>query len=569
VNVLPLLESEPRRFSLPVAAAAGAAVGFYSPASFRLALFAVSIFLASFGQILGSQRQLADAKPDRAVYLRRLQALALALGMAAGLAISAIDAGRSATISTEAPSIQDASSEQPRLSPVWAEGRLSSDSTPAKNGFRSYPLAVERLGLSGKGVSAELSYPGGRGGELRVLARGGREVDSGSLIRVQGRFAGPSAPMAARGPEPSAAKPVSATALSGTAALFARPGDILVLDRGSALTRARSSAREACRRALGRIGTRSAGLYQALILGVRDSLAPDEAEAFKSAGCSHILALSGEHLSVLAVLAVAALRSLIGPVRARLGGAIVAGLFMWIAGPGPSLLRAVIMAWIGAAALALDRPQGQLGALGLAFLVMLPLDPAGARSLSFTLSFLAVWGLAVLGPRFSFLLGGVLPPTLRDSASASMAAQAAVSPLLALGFGYLQFAGIPASMAAGPLVTAMMWWGMGTGLVCSLLPCALPAVLPLSDFLYDLLLGVMRAAASCPQLPLPSIPVRLAASAAVAALAALVYARPYAEYRAAGRKRFLARLRFAPGPAGPPPGGGPRHVQALRPELPR
>jgi ComEC/Rec2-related protein len=561
VRLLSLLESEPRRFSLPVAAAAGAAVGFYLPTSFRLTLFVVSILIASFGQALGSSGRIAGAKPCWVFGLRRMQALSLALGMAAGIAISAIDEGRGATFSAEAP-IETAA---PRLAPDWAEGRLGSDSTPAKNGFRSYPLSVERLGLSGKGVSAELSYPGGRGGELRVLARGGREVDSGSLVRVQGRFAAPAA-----APQTAALATPAAASLSRPrdAALFARPDDILVLDRGSALTRARSSAREACRRALGRVGTRSAGLYQALILGVRDSLAPDEAEAFKSAGCSHILALSGEHLSVLALLAIAALKGLIGPVRARLGGAIVAGLFMWIAGPGPSLLRAVIMAWIGAAALVLDRPQSQLGALALAFLVMLPLDPAGARSLSFTLSFLAVWGLAVLGPRFSFCLGGVLPPILRDSASASISAQAAVSPLLALGFGYLQFAGIPASMAAGPLVTAMMWWGMGAGLACSFLPFALPAVLPLSDFLYDLLLGVMRAAASCPQLPLPSLPARLAASAAVAALAALVYARPYAEYRSAERERFPARLRFAPVPAGPPPGGGPRHVQTLRPELP-
>ena len=339
------------------------------------------------------------------------------------------------------------------------------------------------------------------------------------------------------------------------------------MDRGGAVDRARSAVREACRQALARIGKRSSGLMQALILGVRDSLAPEEAEVFKAAGCSHILALSGEHLSVLAVLAIAALKPLCGPIRARLGGAALASLFMWVAGPGPSLVRAVLMVWIGAIALALDRPQSWLDSLALAFVAMVPIDPSGARSLSFTLSYLAVWGLAVLGPRFIFLLGRVLPPFLRESAAASLAAQAAVSPVLAFSFGYLQFAGILASMAAAPIVTAMMWWGMGSGLLCSFAPWAAPIAVPVSDFLYSLLIGIMGAAASAPTLPLPSFASQVAASFAVAGLAALVYARPYAEYRA-GRAPRLSRLRLAPSPASPPGLGRPGHVQALRPEFP-
>jgi competence protein ComEC len=336
----------------------------------------------------------------------------------------------------------------------------------------------------------------------------------------------------------------------------------MVLDRGSGLDKARSTALDVCRKALARIGERSAGIMQALILGVRDSLAPGEAETFKAAGCSHILALSGEHLSVLAVLAISALKPLFGPIRAKFGGAVLASLFMWIVGPGPSLLRAVLMVWIGAIALALDRPQTWLTSLSLAFLATVPIDPAGARSLSFTLSYLAVWGLAVLGPRFSFVLGRVLPPFLRKSASASLAAQAAVWPLLAFVFGYLQFAGIPASMAAGPLVTAIMWWGMAAGLLCAFLPFAIPFVLPVSDFLYDVLIGIMRAASAFPVVPLPSTLSRIFASVAVVAFAALVYARPHVEYRAA-----LAQLRLAAGLAGPTGIGGPGHVQAVRPEL--
>jgi competence protein ComEC len=471
-----------------------------------------------------------------------MRLFALGLGLVSGAAIAWNEAGSS--------NIDPASAEVDRspntLSVVWLEGRLIADSSPAKNGFRSYLVRVERMGLSGGSLSAELSFPRRFSrASIRILARAGAEVDAGALVRVRGRLRLGGTPGGPSG-----------------AAFFAQSRDILIVDHGGRLDRARSAAREACRLALARIGKKSAGLLQALILGVRDSLAPEESEAFKAAGCSHILALSGEHLSVLAVLAIAALRPLVGPLRARFGGAILASLFMWIAGAGPSLLRSVLMVWIGALALGLDRPQDWLGVLALSFLLMVSLDPESARSLSFTLSYLAVLGLAVLGARFSFALGRILPPFLCESASAALAAQAAVWPLLAFSFGYLQLAGIPASMAAGPIVTATMWWGMGAGLLGSIFPFTAKFAIPVSDFLYSLLMGIMNAAAAAPIISLPSILSQAAASLAVVGIAALVYARPYAEYRAS-----LSRLRLSPSPAVPSRGRGPGHVQAFRPEL--
>jgi competence protein ComEC len=533
------LFSEPRRFSPPVSAAFGMALSFYPGVGFICWALAMAVFVASFGTAIG---QLGG----RAVRLRRMQALAAAMGLVAGTSLAWYEGGfaTAGAPETDAPGTgASMSMALVRTAPSWAEGRLSTDSRPARNGFRSYALGIERLGLAGRGVSAELSFPGKPCRQtLRVLARGGRAIDAGSLIRARGSLSD--------GAERSV--------------LFAQSRDIAVIDRGDRIDRARSAIRDACRRALARIGKRSAGLLQALILGVMDSLAPEEAEAFKAAGCSHILALSGEHLSVLAILSIAALKPLFGPIRARFGGAILACLFMWIAGPGPSLARAVLMTWIGAVTLAIDRPQASLSSLALAFLVMLPFDPTGSRSLGFTLSFAAVWGLAVLGPRFSFLLGRRLPPFLRQPASISLAAQTAVSPLLAFSFGYLQFAGIFASMAAGPIVMVLMWWGIGSGLVCSLFPFAAPFAIPVSDFLYLLLMGIMNTAADLPRLLLSSYLQRGIASAAVAGLAALVYARPHAEYRS-----WLTRLRLSPGPSGPSRGGGPGSVQALRPELPR
>jgi ComEC/Rec2-related protein len=500
------LAAEPKRFSPPVAAAVGTAIGFYPLCIPSSAALAAALLVVSFGIAL-------RLFGGRGAALNGFFIITLGTGMAAGIMASAVEKGR-AQPNAEGPE----SSSGAALSLRWIEGRLISDSTPAKHGFRVYALRVDRLGLSGAAVESELDFPDpGTGPVYRILVRNGDAFDCGVRLRASGR----------RGDD---------------GALFVQPRDIQLLDRGGPLDRLRGRVRSACRSALARVGSVSAGLLEALILGVRDSLSPGEAEAFKAAGCSHILALSGEHLSVLAVISIAALTPLLGPIKAKLGGAVLATLFMWIAGAGPSLLRAVIAAWIGALAVVLDRPQSALTVLSITFTTMTIIDPGSARSLSFVLSYGAVWGLAVLGPRFEFLLGRHLPPFLRGPTSASLAAQTAVSPILALTFGCLQFAGIPATIAAGPLVTAMMWWGLTSALVCSLVPAATPLAVAVSDALYRALTAVIDTAAALPPLPLTSPASRLAGAAAIVLIGAAVYARPYAEYR-------LARLRLADGPA--------------------
>jgi competence protein ComEC len=534
VDILWRLGAAPRRIAAPMAAAVGLAAGFYPRPSPAAALLAAAIALAGTGLALRRLTRAIGASAEAAGRGFRawgLLFLACAIGMAAGVGLALDDEARSlfaasslfgassqgATMPAGEPAA--AAGSPGRLEPRSLEGELAADSSPVKNGFRSYLVAASRISLVGDLAQGEISFPGGSPASLRVLQRGGPAFDSG----VRARF------------EVRAAKAAASGGSGGAGgALFASSASLL--DPGGRLDRARSAARKACRAALSRAGRRSAGLLEALILGSREGLDAEVAEAFKAAGCSHILALSGQHLSVLAILVVAALRPLAGPRRARAFAALAATAFVWLAGPGPSLLRALIMAWLGALAMALDRPQGWLGILALCFIVALPADPGAARSLGFLLSYLAVWGLAALGPRFVHLLSPALPPPLCSAAAASLSAQAATSPLLAAAFGSLQLAGVLASMAAGPLVTALMWWGMGAGALCAMVPAASAVASPVSDLLYDLLVGVMRVAAAVPPIALPGGLARAAAAASVGAAAGIVYALPWIEYRRHGEQ---------------------------------
>ena len=84
------------------------------------------------------------------------------------------------------------------------------------------------------------------------------------------------------------------------------------------------------------------GLLLALLCGAREYTDIAIAENFKNAGLSHVLALSGMHLSMFSSIAVL-IGNKIG--RKKLTYAIriiVLILFVWFAGFSPSLLRAFI-----------------------------------------------------------------------------------------------------------------------------------------------------------------------------------------------------------------------------------
>lgn len=515
--------------ALPVAAAVGLCLGFYPRFLPFPVLFAVALAAVAFGLVLASL-----ARPDFRAGGRA--ALILGLFVCAGLLLDRDNGMRDPGFPPEGLRI------------LGFSGRLSKDASSTRGGATLYRLEVERLRLGGPGVAVEQWSGGARATALArvdVLVRGGPFLDAGTRL-VFGSVSG---------------------AAPGGSLLFAQARDVGVLDRGAPIEGLRSSLREGLRRALGRVGDRSTGLLLALILGARDSLDREDADAFRAAGCSHILALSGQHLSILALIAVLALRPLVGPLRARFGAALLAGLFVWMAGPSPSLLRAGLMAWLGAIAAAFDRPQPWLVIIALSLVISLPLDVEGARSLSFVLSYLAVLGLALLAPRAAFLLLRWLPPPLATAVAASLAAQLATAPVVIATFGTLSLVGVFAAVAAAPLVTVFMWWGMGAALLCSILRFLAPIAVEVSDRLYLLFSGVMRIAASVPGLTVNGTLGKAAAILAVGAAAAFVYARSDVDFRLWTRARSSG-LRCAHRAQGSVGARGTRHVEALRTELP-
>jgi len=140
-----------------------------------------------------------------------------------------------------------------------------------------------------------------------------------------------------------------------------------------------------------------AGLAAALLLGDGAALDRDQWDAYVRTGTVHVLAISGQHLVVLAGFAWLVLRA--GGVRRRRGAWIVMAVMIGYAlltGARPSAVRAAVMVCSLCGAMVLRRPALPANAFALAWLIVVGLNPAdpftAGCQLSFLSVFVLVWG---------------------------------------------------------------------------------------------------------------------------------------------------------------------------------
>lgn len=154
-----------------------------------------------------------------------------------------------------------------------------------------------------------------------------------------------------------------------------------------------------CRALLDVCGQESGGLICALLLGDRGYLQGTLARDFERAGASHMLALSGLHVSILmgAVGFLLAKLHLHRKLRAVLLILTAFG-YLLLTGVSISATRAVVMVCVLQLSYLLAADNDTLTTLGLVGAGILLLDPYSVSDTGFILSFLATFGIVVLVP---------------------------------------------------------------------------------------------------------------------------------------------------------------------------
>jgi competence protein ComEC len=227
----------------------------------------------------------------------------------------------------------------------------------------------------------------------------------------------------------------------------------------------------------------SRGIAMALLLGERAWLSNNLKEAFARAGIGHLLAVSGIHMALAALLIGGLIRTLLlisewitlrFPVKkiatslALIGAVTYAGL----AGFSPSAVRAMVMILAFGTAFLIDRPQTPLNSLALAAWALLIFNPMYLFGISFQLSFTAVFFLII----FSSYLRSVPEEKKRDGQKAfwiyirgfiliTMIATLATAPFVAWHFQRVCLVGLLPNLLVVPVTSFVILPGLLLGAI--------------------------------------------------------------------------------------------------------
>jgi len=298
---------------------------------------------------------------------------------------------------------------------------------------------------------------------------------------------------------------------------------------------------------------READLARGFVLGDDEHIDPSTAEDFRRAGLSHLLAVSGQNVALLALLAMPLLAALGMPLRTRLLWILAAiAVYVSLAGGGPSIVRAGVMGGLSLLATLAGRRSSRLYALVVAAVVTLAIDPGIAADVGWQLSFAAVLGiLALAAPLRAAILARIgsrgWRGTLAEGAAVTVAATLATAPLIAFHFEAFSTMTLVANLLALPAVAPAMWLGMVTAIGAQVpgFPAAVPNALAA-----PLLAYIAMVAHWCGRPDWAYLRIHLGLASLLASYALLLAAS--LGVPASLRRRHLAALRR---PSGPPPGG--------------
>jgi competence protein ComEC len=210
-----------------------------------------------------------------------------------------------------------------------------------------------------------------------------------------------------------------------------------------------------------------ADLMAGILLGLDQGLSPNLQEAFQDTGTTHIIAISGFNMAILAGLFTGVFTRLIGRRWGSLAAILGIAVYTVFVGGEAAVVRAAIMGGLGVMGGIFGRRQTGLNSLGLAVFGMVLLDPNLPWDIGFQLSGAATLGLILYGQpledQMVCWLGRWLPEEkasmiigpLSEVLLFTLAAQVMTLPIIAYHFrelSWIAFLANPLILPPQPLV---------------------------------------------------------------------------------------------------------------------
>ncbi|MBP3502671.1 MAG: DNA internalization-related competence protein ComEC/Rec2 [Clostridia bacterium] len=206
----------------------------------------------------------------------------------------------------------------------------------------------------------------------------------------------------------------------------------------------------------------TANICVALILGDKSNLEKDVIENFSESSLSHILAISGMHMSYI-ILLFSFILKFCGKKNSKVIIIFIIVLFCNLVGNSESIVRASFMAIIHIIGNLVNRKSDSITNLSISALLILIINPYSIKSMSFILSFGGTLGIILFYKLIKnkidyikLLNKNAITKYVKESIVISLSANIIIIPIIAIYFNKISFIFIISNIFANILLSIIM-----------------------------------------------------------------------------------------------------------------
>lgn len=204
---------------------------------------------------------------------------------------------------------------------------------------------------------------------------------------------------------------------------------------------------------------KEASVLEAMLLGDKQNLDTSVKEVYRKSGISHILAISGLHISIISALLWLILDTL--KLNKRVSSTIILTVlivYCIFTGNSVSTTRAVIMIGIVLFGNIIYYQSDIYTSIATAAFVLLIYQPLYLYDVGFQLSFGAVISIIVLSPVLERIY--FIPKTIRSYLISTLAASLGTYPIIAYHFNTISVIGVAVNLLVLPLASILVCFGI-------------------------------------------------------------------------------------------------------------
>ena len=243
----------------------------------------------------------------------------------------------------------------------------------------------------------------------------------------------------------------------------------------------------------------SSSLVTGILIGEKNDIDEEIIKSFNKASISHILAISGTHVSYIILGITYILNKSKTPKRGSYIIIIfILIMFMFVTRFSPSVVRAVIMSIIILFAKIIYRKQDTLSSIAFSLLIILMFNPYAIKDIGLQLSYLGTIGIVFLNESIFEFLHKFLNKKISKIFAVTISAQIMILPFMILKFNVISTVFVISNILALPLTGIIILLGYANIIIASVCMPIGKAIGVILNFNVQLLIYIAKYIANLP-----------------------------------------------------------------------